>query len=168
MKKRMVFCITLPTLLSGTPAEAQNIYNITLSQKNKLLNETHLDLTLRNHWKHLKENEAQPTAVHNAWGQAANVNLQSGYLWNVIGVDATWTRAVRVGASDYFSTRGLLYNQGEGIESSNLAESYQQVAERMTSIIMQIARDAREQGGGNVLVVSHGMAVIKGAGRYHA
>jgi len=32
-----------------------------------------LDLRLRNHWKYLKENEAQPTAVHNAWVPATTI-----------------------------------------------------------------------------------------------
>ncbi|KAF6665081.1 hypothetical protein HFD92_09835 [Pantoea sp. EKM101V] len=75
-----------------------------------------LDLRLRNHWKYLKENEAQPTAVHNAWGQAATFDFRSGYQWDLLGFDATYTRAVRLGASDYFSTRGLLYDSGGNME----------------------------------------------------
>jgi len=47
----------------------------------------------------------------------------------------------------------------EGIKSSGEAESYQQVAKRMLDSMTDIAQQAQRQGGGNVLVVSHGMAI---------
>ena len=40
------------------------------------------------------------------------------------------------------------------------AETFQQVSDRMTNTITEIARRAQKQGGGNVLIVSHGMAII--------
>ncbi|MGK3143174.1 histidine phosphatase family protein [Pantoea sp. C2G6] len=46
-----------------------------------------------------------------------------------------------------------------GIKSSGQAETYQQVAKRMLESITKIAKQAQQQGGGNVLVVSHGMAI---------
>jgi probable phosphoglycerate mutase len=46
-----------------------------------------------------------------------------------------------------------------GITSSGQAENYQQVANRMLDSITDIAKQAQQQGGGNVLVVSHGMAI---------
>lgn len=46
-----------------------------------------------------------------------------------------------------------------GIRSSGQAESYQQVASRMVNSLTEIAQQAQRQGGGNVLVVSHGMAI---------
>ncbi|WP_337011156.1 histidine phosphatase family protein [Pantoea sp. AS142] len=47
----------------------------------------------------------------------------------------------------------------EGIKSTGMAESYQQVAKRMVESLTQIAQQARQKGGGNVLVVTHGMAI---------
>ena len=47
----------------------------------------------------------------------------------------------------------------EGVKSSGMAESYQQVAKRMVDSLTEIAQQARQQGGGNVLVVTHGMAI---------
>ncbi|ORM98761.1 phosphoglycerate mutase [Pantoea septica] len=47
----------------------------------------------------------------------------------------------------------------KGIKSSGEAESYQQVARRMLESMTEIAQKAQQQGGGNVLVVSHGMAI---------
>jgi len=46
-----------------------------------------------------------------------------------------------------------------GIKSTGQAETYQQVAKRMLESITEIAKQAQQQGGGNVLVVSHGMAI---------
>lgn len=47
----------------------------------------------------------------------------------------------------------------KGIKSAGMAESYQQVAKRMVDSLTEIAQQARQQGGGNVLVVTHGMAI---------
>jgi len=46
-----------------------------------------------------------------------------------------------------------------GIKSAGMAESYQQVAKRMVDSLTRIAQQAQQQGGGNVLVVMHGMAI---------
>ncbi|MCG7365241.1 histidine phosphatase family protein [Pantoea sp. ACRSH] len=47
----------------------------------------------------------------------------------------------------------------EGMKSTVQAESAQQVAKRMVESMTDIARQAQQQGGGNVLVVSHGLAI---------
>ena len=47
----------------------------------------------------------------------------------------------------------------EGIKSAGMAESYQQVAKRMVDSLTRITQQAQQQGGGNVLVVTHGMAI---------
>ncbi|MEZ3500219.1 outer membrane porin, OprD family [Pantoea sp. KPR_PJ] len=102
----------IPLLLSLQPAQAKTVNASRPWKDNPFLDDTHVDLRLRNHWKYLKENEAQPKAVHNAWGQSATLNFRSGYLWQVFGFDASYTRAIRLGASDYFASRGLLYDAG--------------------------------------------------------
>ena len=86
------------------------------SAKNRLWQDAQVDIKLRNYWKYLKEDEAQPVTVHNAWGQAVTLDFQSGYLWDRVGFDATYTGAIKLGASDYFSTRGLLYDSGGNME----------------------------------------------------
>ncbi|WP_147199961.1 histidine phosphatase family protein [Pantoea sp. CCBC3-3-1] len=45
-------------------------------------------------------------------------------------------------------------------DKSGQAESYQQVAQRMKKAVTAIAREAQQKGGGNVLIVSHGMAIM--------
>lgn len=48
----------------------------------------------------------------------------------------------------------------KAVEQSGDAESYQQVKNRMQKSLTTIAKAAQEQGGGNVLIVSHGMAIL--------
>ena len=45
------------------------------------------------------------------------------------------------------------------VDRSGQAETYQQVKSRMQEALTKIAKQAQEKGGGNVLVVSHGMAI---------
>jgi hypothetical protein len=68
--------------------------------KNRIWQDAQVDIKLRNYWKYLKEDEAQPVKVHNAWGQAVTLDFQSGYLWDRVGFDATYTGAIKLGASD--------------------------------------------------------------------
>lgn len=93
------------------------------------LSQSHLTLNTRNYWKYLKENESQPKEVHNAWGQAITLDYRSGYLFDIIGFDASYTGVIKLAASDYFSTRALLYNDGEGFEKGN-AKSYNKMGQR--------------------------------------
>lgn len=84
----------------------------------------------------------------NMWGAAAK---QAGY-------------SSREALMEDFAKRRItiveMINAIKAAESSGTAESYQQVAERMTTSITTIARDVQQKGGGNVLIVSHGMAIM--------
>ncbi|WP_337011158.1 OprD family outer membrane porin [Pantoea sp. AS142] len=111
MREKIYILLFIPLLLPPPLAWAD--YSDAFSRSdNAFLHDAQLELKLRNHWKYLKENEAQPKAVHNAWGQAASLNFRSGYLWDWLGFDATYIRAIRLGASDNFASRGLLYDSG--------------------------------------------------------
>ncbi len=48
----------------------------------------------------------------------------------------------------------------KAVEKSGHAENYQQVKKRMQIALKTIAESAKAQGGGNVLVVSHGIAIM--------
>lgn len=48
----------------------------------------------------------------------------------------------------------------KAVEQSGDAENYQQVRDRMQQSLTAIAQAAQQQGGGNVLIVSHGMAIL--------
>lgn len=86
-------------------------------------------LSAKNYWKYLKEENANPKHVHNAWGQGFSADYKSGYFLDVIGFDATYYSAIKLGASDYFNSRGVLYNNGTGSKKSN-AEGYSKFGQR--------------------------------------
>lgn len=79
------------------------------------------EITLKNYWKYLKEDAANPKAVHNAWGQGAALGYQSGYLADTIGADIHYYGAVKLGASDYFNSRGVLYSTDSASSKHNAA-----------------------------------------------
>lgn len=95
----------------------------------------------------------------NMWGAAAK---QAGYSSEAALMKDFAERKILVDKmidaikdAEYQGTEAL-----KGIKSTGAAESYQQVATRMTSSMTEIAQQAQQQGGGNVLVVSHGMAIM--------
>lgn len=92
-------------------------------------NQSHLTFSTRNQWKYLKENESQPKEVHNAWGQSFSLDYRSGYLFDSIGFDATYTGVIKLAVSDYFSTRALLYNDGDGYDKKN-AKGFNKIGQR--------------------------------------
>ena len=100
---------------------------------NDFFKQSHFDFSTRNHWKYLKENAAQSKEVHSAWGQAFKFDYQSGYLFNVIGLDVTYDNVIKLGASDYFATRNLLYNHGKGFDKHN-AKGFNKFTQRYAKI----------------------------------
>ncbi|TQI78312.1 outer membrane OprD family porin [Serratia fonticola] len=91
------------------------------------------ELSLKNYWKYLKEDAANPKEVHNAWGQGVALGYQSGYLADIIGVNLDYYSAVKLGASDYFNTRGVLYNNGPGNNKNNAA-GYSKIGQRYVKL----------------------------------
>lgn len=100
--------------------------------------QSHMALSFKNYWKYLKEEETEPKKVHNAWGQGVAVDYQSGYFQDIIGFDATWYGAVKLGASDYFNSRGVLYNHGTGNDKRN-AQGYTKFGQRNVKLKYQLA-----------------------------
>lgn len=92
-----------------------------------------LDLSLRNYWKYLKEEETGEKRVHNAWGQGINLDYKSGYFADFIGVDVSYYTAVKLAASDYFATRALLYSDGSGFNKNN-ARGYNKFGQRAVKV----------------------------------
>lgn len=100
---------------------------------NHFFNDSKLDFSTRNHWKYLKENASQPKEVHSAWGQAFTLNYKSGYLFDTLGFDVTYDNVIKLGASDYFATRNLLYNDGKGYSKHN-AHGFNKFTQRYIKI----------------------------------
>lgn len=111
----------------STPTTTNNFID------NSFIKDSKLDFSTRNHWKYLKENAAQSKLVHSAWGQALSFDYKSGYLFDVIGFDVTYNNVIKLGASDYFATRNLLYNNGKGYNKHN-AQGFNKFTQRYGKI----------------------------------
>lgn len=85
------------------------------------------------------ENMLQVAAKHGGYGSAANLMaaFESGRL-NIV------------------DTVEMIH----AVDPTKQAENYQQVAQRITGSVKEIVQQARQKGGGKVLVVSHGMAIM--------
>ncbi|KJM62971.1 porin [Pluralibacter gergoviae] len=96
---------------------------------NPFFSDASLTLELKNMWKYLKEDEGEEKNVHAAWGQGFSLDYRSGYFMDVIGADLVYYGAVALGASDRFSSRGVLYNKGTGSRKGN-AEGFSKFGKR--------------------------------------
>ena len=88
-----------------------------LSPIGSFFKQSEIDISLKNYWKALNEEESGEKRIHNAWGQGATVAFHSGDIAGIFGVDATWNYVIKLGATDYFNSRGVLYSSGP--ESKN-------------------------------------------------
>lgn len=79
---------------------------------NEFIKQSSLELRSRNLWKYLNESENDKRNIHSAWGQGLGLDYQSGYLIDLIGVDASYYGVIKLAASDNFSSRGILYDDG--------------------------------------------------------
>ncbi|MFD1802113.1 OprD family outer membrane porin [Mixta tenebrionis] len=119
MKKKKIAILSASLLPLFCAAESGDNRFIDRVAALPLLSESSLDVSLRNHWKYLKEDAANPKTVHAAWGQGLTLDYKSGYLADVIGFDASWYGAAKLGASDHFGSRGILYKSGSENKKSN-------------------------------------------------
>ena len=99
-----------------------------------------IDVSLKNYWKALNEKESGETRIHNAWGQGAAVSFHSGDIAGILGADVTWYYVMKLSASDYFNSRGVLYSAGRGNKKSN-ASGYNKFGQR--NIRLQYNQDDR-------------------------
>ncbi|MTD28389.1 OprD family outer membrane porin [Erwinia sorbitola] len=124
-------------------AEVDKDNNIKNGEPGWLLNDpffsqSHMNVSLKNYWKTLNEKESGTKRIHNAWGQGFGFDFKSGYFAGIIGFDATFNSAVKLGASTYFNTRGVLYSKGSGNKKSNAA-GYSKFSERYMKLRYKVA-----------------------------
>lgn len=108
----------IPILFSSI-VEAREYKFIDSLSNEPLIKDSKMDLFLRNRLKYLNENEVGPTYIHTAWAQTIGLNYQSGLWKETLGFDVSYTSVTKLGASDYFASRDLLWNDGPGFKSSN-------------------------------------------------
>ncbi|KFD22715.1 OprD family outer membrane porin [Tatumella ptyseos] len=111
-----------------------------LSPVSSFFKQSDIDISLKNYWKALNEEESGEKRIHNAWGQGAMVAFHSGDIAGIFGVDATWNYVIKLGATDYFNSRGVLYNSGQGNKRSN-ASGYHKFGQR--NLRLQYTQDDR-------------------------
>lgn len=121
-----------------------------------LFSDSKLDLSLKNYWKYLKEDAANPKEVHSAWGQGVSLDYKSGYFADIIGFDATYYGAIKLGASDYFNTRGVLYNNGSGNNKHN-ADGYSKFGQRYVKLKYGVGDVKFDAKGGWQMLRNYGV-----------
>ncbi len=89
MKRSALNCLIAISLFS-TAAQA----SVDDVLDSSFFSDSHAELSLKNYWKYLKEDAANPKEVHNAWGQGLALGYQSGYLADFIGVNLDYYSAV--------------------------------------------------------------------------
>lgn len=133
INKLTIIALLCPALCQ---AQAQNTELTGQVLANPFFSDSSLDLSFRNYWKYLKEDGANPKTVHAAWGQGVTLDYQSGYLADIIGVDLSWYNAIKLGASDYFNSRGILYSNGSGNHKHN-ATGYSKIGQRYIKLKLE-------------------------------
>ncbi|OCG21713.1 MULTISPECIES: OprD family outer membrane porin [unclassified Gilliamella] len=118
--------------ISSSSASANELTNNSLFD-NLFFKNSKFEFSTRNHWKYLKENAAQQKEVHSAWGQVFTLDYKSGFLFNTIGFDVTYDNVIKLGASDYFATRNLLYNDGKSY-NKHYAHGFNKMTQRYAKI----------------------------------
>jgi len=94
-----------------------------------IIKDSQLDLSLRNRFKYMNENEVGPTYIHTAWAQTIGLDYRSGLWMDILGFDVSYVDVTRLAASDYFASRDLLWNNGSEFKSSN-AKGYSKFNQR--------------------------------------
>lgn len=89
--------------LAGTPT-------LLPDSVNSFFTNSHMDISLRNQFKNLNTSDAGRRSVQTAWGQGVSLDYSSGYLADILGVDASYYQAFKLAASDDFWGRSILYN----------------------------------------------------------
>ena len=130
---------------SAVAAESNSVNNKNGFFDNTFFKNTKFEFSTRNHWKYIKENASQPKEVHSAWGQAFTFNYKSGYLLDILGFDFTYDNVIKLGASDYFATRNLLYNTGKKPNKHN-AHGFNKFTQRYAKVKLGNSTDLNFNG----------------------
>ena len=130
---------------SAVAAESNSMNNKNGFFDNTFFKNTKFEFSTRNHWKYIKENASQPKEVHSAWGQAFTFNYKSGYLLDILGFDFTYDNVIKLGASDYFASRNLLYNTGKKPNKHN-AHGFNKFTQRYAKVKLGNSTDLNFNG----------------------
>lgn len=82
---------------------------------------SHMDLILQNVWMLNTTDQLADQGVgdQNAWAQAVHLNWESGWVWDSVGVDASWYGVEKLYANDAFYGRDLVRDNNGHAEGFN-------------------------------------------------
>ncbi|KEY59159.1 OprD family outer membrane porin [Serratia sp. DD3] len=147
MKKYTLCCSIAISLLSNhVQAKNENALTSPLFTS-PFFTDSQAQLSLRNEFRYLKEDATDKEKVHSAWGQGVALGYQSGYWADIIGINVDYYGAVKLGASDYFDSRGVLYNNGSGNNKDN-ATGFSKFGQRYIKLKGDVAGVALNAQGG--------------------
>ena len=116
MKNKKMGC-KKSNLLMMLPLAALAAFNVDAAENKKLggvfagfVDDSHADLSFRHVFKNLSTEDYGSRSNQTAWGQGITLDYQSGYINDMLGMDASYYGVVKLAASDDFWGRSVLYN----------------------------------------------------------
>nr|WP_314265222.1 OprD family outer membrane porin [uncultured Moellerella sp.] len=135
--KTIALLVLSPCYLAVAQADTSNWEkNI---KENSFIADSEFDISTRNMWKYLKtenrfDNKEQryKKQVAQAWGQNLTIDYKSGYFADFIGFDASYYGGIKLGASEDFASRAILYND------DGKAKGYNKIGQRYAKIKLDL------------------------------
>lgn len=107
VRKKSLIAIAL---LSATSSSLYAAESAIPDGVKSVVTDSHMKISLRNQMKNLNTSDYGDRSVQTAWGQGVSLDFMSGYLADIIGVDASYYHVFKLAASDDFDGRSVLYN----------------------------------------------------------
>jgi outer membrane porin, OprD family len=131
-----------------------------IAQASGLFENNELTLSTRNIAMYLDEDTSNSEDQF-AWAQGIAIDYKSGYLADIIGFDATYSGAIKLGANDNFQGRDLLRDNNGKAESFNkISQIYAKVKLGNDDLYANVYGGWKELYKTGSLTVSHGRAVV--------
>ncbi|WOG26123.1 OprD family outer membrane porin [Endozoicomonas sp. 8E] len=113
--------------LAQISALSAAIFMATSAQANAFLDESSLDLELRNFYQTKTKDDGSTDSSNSQWAQGVRLDFSSGYFQNIVGLDLGGYYSLKLGASDidgFVGNPGLLRVDSDGDSHSYGKTSY--------------------------------------------
>ncbi|MEH6533721.1 MAG: OprD family outer membrane porin [Photobacterium frigidiphilum] len=131
-----------------------------IAQAEGLLEDSKLNFKTRNIAMYLDE-DIDKSGDQFAWAQGLAIDYQSGYLADIIGFDATYSGAIKLGANDNFQGRDLLRdNDGKAEGFNKISQIYAKAKLGDDDLYVNLYGGWKELYKTGSLTVSHSRAVV--------
>lgn len=131
-----------------------------IAEADGLFENNELSLSTRNIAMYLDEDTSNSESQF-AWAQGVAIDYKSGYLADIIGFDATYSSAIKLGANDNFQGRDLLRdNNGKAEGFNKVSQIYAKIKLGDDELYANAYGGWKELYKTGSLTVSHGRAVV--------